>query len=807
MSQLCHTFLLVNVDFFSIKPRPSSPSFQMGRRASLETSLVTSSRRPSFSLSSSEFAERLNTRANGQPINMDALPLIDLSSHSSEAGDTPPLPEATIPAALSPTQLQLRSLSPAFDASMQGSKNEAPEPLEQPSTQSTTLPALSHGASLLKRKETVPLMVDAYGLSLPNEVARSMSTISYPDVGDNVSTSDDSSDIGGIMGAHISEEGSTAVQYSGRTDIDDDEDYEDDETENPLPDTEINEIALTDSPRYAPATLPSGPEPIDVLDPESRKASMDVSSLPTVEEEKLESPSPIAMPMPNAPIAPEVAQSSCTPPPSHVFTPPVASNSAESNLVESPRDVFSPTPVSFPQPVNHLSFFREQIHQRLQSDSGNPGAPENTSSSAEGPVKKDDGLVEPTPYPSPPFTPPSSRPPTVYSSMAPALQMPSIDANVNPVVSEKGQLSALVEEVKADLDAEKKTFVPEEPTQAPDQDVNEDESPAPKEEPTKNHFPEPITHASPSMPEPPAMLEPLPIAETLTNSPDSSEIKMPTPPSNLLFQRAIAGISLPRVASPVTSIGKGGISNGSRINVDDMGRYAHSSWDVTKEEKTLMNGTAEERLNEVDNNAVDEDTSPTRPRSPGSGADDESAAPRSMTDMRKKKKKKSRSSKAKKEVSFDEASFIIGSEQEKEPGDKTGNANVELKTATASDASLPSSSISNLIPIPRSFEIEDDDSSEAPPLRPSMDVSNGSIRGSPIPSRMSVLAESRRNSIFSEIMSPRSTADELSDSSSAFPLALGEFSARQVDSYARWFARVHRDKSVRFLETTVLSDS
>jgi len=150
----------------------------------------------------------------------------------------------------------------------------------------------------------------------------------------------------------------------------------------------------------------------------------------------------------------------------------------------------------------------------------------------------------------------------------------------------------------------------------------------------------------------------------------------------------------------------------------------------------------------------------------------------------------------------DDVPFVIGSEQEGEH-DEASDANLNIYPKIPTALSLPSPSVSQAIPVPKSFELEEDEDSEAPVLRPSSNFSTEVSRGSPVPSRMlsdsrrnSILSDSRRNSLLSDVMSPRSTADEMSDSSTAFLIPSGEFSAKQVDRYARWFARAHRDKSL-----------
>jgi hypothetical protein len=350
----------------------------------------------------------------------------------------------------------------------------------------------------------------------------------------------------------------------------------------------------------------------------------------------------------------------------------------------------------------------------------------------------------------------------MYASMAPALQMPSVDANLNPFATEKSQLSALVEEAKAKLASERKEESAQRPTQAPDHDLTveepEDSLASQARQPVAPRFPEPTTITEPEVTSIPAEVsKPVPVATR-------AEASLRFTPS--------------REAAP------------------------------KKQEKTLVSAEAEEPLNEVDDASpeVANDEIPERPFSPAgaaSGADDESTAPKDKIDMRKKKKKTKRP-KNKKGVSFDEVPFVIGSEQEGEH-DEASDANFNINPKIPTALSLPSPSVSQAIPIPKSFELEEDEDSEAPVLQPSSIFSTEVSRGSPVPSRMSMLSDSRRNSILSDsrrnsllsdLMSPRSTADEMSDSSSAFPTPPGEFSAKQVDRYARWFARAHRDKSV-----------
>ena len=716
---------------------------------------------------------------------MEPLPLIDLSTRSSEAGDTPPLSDVLVPEVLSPTQLQLRSLSPAFNASVQRLKEQEVEEILQTSTRPSMPPSFNSMRS--RRRGVAPFI-----FGRPLNAERSMSTVSYPDIPASSGASGDEADSEDkLMRDSIYESEEEAVEQRPPatlshidTDGDFDDEEDDEEVDSPLLNVQVEDIPFTSSPSRVGLSIT--PEVIEVLDLESPRASMDVA--PTgADHPAVSTSSPALTPL--------------VPPPSRAAT-----ISQEANNVAGPsRDVLSPTPVSFPQPVEDLPFaipfLREQLQQRLASPPSTSVS--QWSSVIAGSDKKDDSgdhMAEPTPYPSPPFTPPSSRPPTMYSSMALPLSRdpaPETLAIPDPFVLERSQLSALVEEAKAELEmAERLT----QPMQAPDSAKAEpgaEPDTEPAATPATEAHSESVYNAVVSTEE---QVDPtqLPLPESDVAPETSHEVLMPIPTRGILRNPLTHTTQLeqspPRNISPVKSIGRGGLLDGSRIAVDDFS--AESSFASTADsERTLVTSAMEESLNEVGTVAEREDSikkelySRRRNSEATSGADDESTAPKAKVDAKKKKKK---TKKTKKGVSFDDVPFVIGSDMEQDE-DRVAEP-VLNDVAAAMAASSPPPMPMPIIPVPKSFEIEEEE--EVPtllPVSPSPEV----LSDSPGPSRPL--------SLVSELLSPRSTADELSDSSAAAaPLAPGEFSPKQVDHYARWFARAHRDKAVRNLFLLVL---
>ncbi|KIM23255.1 hypothetical protein M408DRAFT_332451 [Serendipita vermifera MAFF 305830] len=724
-------FLLVNATFFTVQSS-SAPSRSLPQQTPKPAqSGLTEEPTP---VPTTEKAPVTNLR-----------PLIDLSAKSSEAGDTPPAPAVLLPQVLSPTQLQLRSLSPAFDASIQQAKEREIEEIMQPSSRQEMPSAL--GAILAKRSDFGPLM---YGR--PSNVERSMSTVSYPDTyGDSTGSDEEADAEYKLMRDTIYESEQemeekespvNAAHLDTDPDFDDEEDGDD--MQFPVPDVQAEDIPYTSSPTHAGLDL--GPEVIEVLD-ESRRTTMDAGA-----------PAAMVMPVPHA-------VTSITPPPSRVTT---MIQQPTTDAVDSPRDIFSPVPVSFPQPASGLPFafpfLREQLEQRLATPPATSISQWShaVTESDEKKAEKDENITEPTPYPSPPFTPPSSRPPTMYNSMA--LQIPPRDpapealTTPDPFVIDRSPLSALAEEDKP------------EPTPAVVQSVTE---PEPESAPVE---------AEPSCEVAPPTVE----AEEVTTDIFSQIVMSPVRQGSLrsplsYVQQEI--VSPPRAASPLKSIGRGGLLNDSRIPVDDF--PADTSVVSTAEpERTLVASAAEEPAQEV--SAVEKDMEYTGAEEPhpirqasdvASGADDESTAPKAKSDKKKKKKTK----KNRKSVSIDEVPFVIGSDAEREEDASDSVASGFASPALASPSYVSSPLAAAPIPIPRTFEIEE----EVPELV-SPDVSADYMSSSPGPMRPL--------SLMSELMSPRSTADELSDSSVILPP--GQFSDKQVDHYGRWFARAHRDKAL-----------
>ncbi|KAG8829596.1 hypothetical protein FRC17_006335 [Serendipita sp. 399] len=809
LAWLLSGFLLVNVSFFSVHPHPPySPSSRP---------LRARSRSPSPNGLTNDPSSSFNSMA------LDALPLIDLSSRSSDPGDTPPI---LLPEVLSPTQLAVRSLSPAFGASTNVDQNAVVESiLNQPTKSSSPPPApLSLAAILAKRKGTASLMANR-----PIRL-REMSTVSYPDI--NESEGVDASDEDSTSAGQMLDNNTYQSEQDDLPNLYEDEDEEDD-LQFPLPEVEPHEAPFTSSPTQV--EVPLGPESIQVLDPESRKSTLDASAIMAMPE-----------PHPHARSASESSTFAWAPPPSRVTT--LASETSNDNPSDSPRDIFSPTNVSMPQPqsLNNLTFSLPFLPAGIPQPASIAAAAERpehvqeTTSSK----KKDGDILEPTPYPSPPFTPPSSRPPTMYSSMS--LQMPSVgDHNEldfvgpDPFAREKVRLSALVEEVKTELEAIERAAAPvHEPARIEDVvDVEPSEMAevepevAPVAPSTTSGSAKPSSEPTMTVVQTEEESDAVPPAYTEV-APEQPSIQMPAPVRGILRNRSAgsiateaAEVSPPRKISPVTSVGRGGMTTGSRINVDDLTRPG--------QDQTLISSPAEVQLNEVGQVVEMEDKGDESPvpvaqalgvqamdRSGwASGADDESTAPKTKLDMRNKKKKKSKSKRpdVKKEVSFDDTPFVIGSDkeqgttvdenetqdEERKPVIKKGRifelALNDLSPRAASPAVLPSPSVSRAIPVPKTFEIADEEEEVPPALIPRRSdtvMSMEAVRGSPAGSPATSPAPSRRVSMLSEMMSPRSTADELSDSSSAVALAPGEFTSKQVDHYARWFARAHRDKSL-----------
>ncbi|KAG8810436.1 hypothetical protein FRC18_004053, partial [Serendipita sp. 400] len=633
---LLSSYLLANVSFFSVHPHPPwSPS----------------SRRPTDVPSSSNLAT-LDT-------------LIDLSSRSSDAGDTPP--PVLAPQVLSPTQLAVRSLSPAFNASMNSDRSaEVEELLNQPTKASPPPAPLSLASILAKRQGTASLLTTS---NRPIRL-REMSTVSYPDINRNEAL--DASDEDSTSAGQMMDNNTYQSEQDDLSNL-----YEDDDEEEsmqfPLPEVESHEMPYSSSPTQLVTSL--GPESIQVLDPESRQATLDATSIVAMPE-----------PQPHVRTGSESSTFAWAPPPSRVAT--LASEpSSNVNPTDSPRDIFSPTQVTMPQPqsLSSLSFSLPFLLPNMPQPAS-IAVVEKEDQVQEAPVKKEEGdILEPTPYPSPPFTPPSSRPPTMYSSMN--LQMPSVGdrneldfVNADPLAREKVRLSALVEEVKTELEAiERSTPAPEpikdeaavEP-ETPENVEGDKVEPEVAQEEQPAAAPEPTIVASVKQP---------------TMTVHDEEEPETVPPAYTEFAPELptvdeAEVSPPRRHSPVMSIGRGGISTGSRIDVDDL---TAPSWKAEEEfsiaptqDKTLVGSPAEEKLNEVGEvvEVAKEDEVPAPLEMPsvgsidrsgwGSGADDESTAPKTKLDMRNKKKKKSKSKRpeAKKGVSFDDTPFVIGSDKE-----------------------------------------------------------------------------------------------------------------------------------------------
>ncbi|CAG7854322.1 SubName: Full=Uncharacterized protein {ECO:0000313/EMBL:CCA73004.1} [Serendipita indica DSM 11827] len=754
---LCEPVLLCNVSFFSLQPYPPQTPIDD----------VKPSRGRGASQTDSSFASAAR----------DGQSLIDLSSRSSEAGDTPP---SLAPQVLSPTQLAVRSLSPAFGASINADRSVEMEEILSLPTKAPSPPPLSLGSILAKRNGLV-----GSGSERPIKL-REMSTVSYPDI--NTSATFGSSDDG--------DDSDSNQMMDKRTYQSDDIDevpalYEEDEEEDvtfPLPSVEIGDVPYTSSPGQE--NVPLGPETIDVLDPASRQASMDVAATARrVQEPQLVMPDPVRMPEPQ-PHVRTSSESSTTfawvPPASRVAT--IISSEQAPDSEDSPRDIFSPTPATFPQPHGGMTFpfLRDQL-QSLASALHSESMVQATEEQKKD--HRDEPFVEPTPYPSPPFTPPSSRPPTMYSSMALQMPVPSTNnlnlATPDPFVIEKSQLSALYEEAKTDLEASKR-----------------DETAAEKVQevvaPVESSVPEPV------VPVPVPVSEPEPTVEEAIAPAAVKEIEEIITPG--VLESGSAPVEPARSVSPVLSVGRGGMLDGSRIHVEDL----------ASKEKTLVSSLAEDTsLNEVGTLADvsrDEDVSFDKSNAEtiermrsgwASGADDESTGPQGNLDVKKKKKKnRSKRPGAKKGVSFDEVPFVIGSDKEQtndeDDVDSSGPgpsftqrgriAELMLNELGYAPQNTPSPSVSRAIPVPKTFEIEDEEEESPPALIPSNNTSTAVVTGSPVPMR--------RASLISEMtMSPRLTADEMSDSSSVV-LAPGEFSAKQVDHYARWFARAHRGKSL-----------
>jgi hypothetical protein len=533
------------------------------------------------------------------------------------------------------------------------------------------------------------------------------------------------------------------------------------------------------------------PEKIEVLDPASRQATIDMPA-PIAMPVPVAMPEPVTMPEPT----PRRASITATPPPSRVTTIQLQSTIPDDADLESPRDVFSPTHTAIQQRMVSLSsfalpFVREHVEQPVQS------MPEPVVSQVkeveETKVEdKEDPVGEPTPYPSPPFTPPSSRPPTMYNNRP--IQMPTapldLSALTTPDPFVRGPLSALVEEAKADLEAaESKKKEAAQPVKAAYvEPVLEEEPVAPTVDTEQVDYstdsvavnPPESTRLSPEEPIPIEITEAEPVAE----APQVEETPI-TPP--------------PRSVSPVTCVGLGGVSNGSRINVDDLIHRPKPIWSVPKEEKVAVASGPEEALNEV-GTVVEEDADVSNNldiSGIASGADDESSAPKSKLEV-KKKKKKTKRPKAKKGVSFDESPYVIGSDQDtlEDSSDNSSRVSEVIHsppTTSRSPLSSPPITASNFsIPVPKTFEVQDEEEEQPPSLIPRTNslppFSMEPFRDSP--------ASSRRNSLMSDIMSPRSTADEMSDSSAAILPQQGKYTNKQVDHYGRWFARAFRDKSV-----------
>ncbi|PVF93173.1 hypothetical protein CPB86DRAFT_838754 [Serendipita vermifera] len=777
------SYLLVNVSFFSIHPHPPMSPTAPVHTISLKRRLSRSEGMPSvhgvsFSSTEQVFYPSPNTASD------DAAPLIDLSSRSSVAGDTPPPNEILVPAVLSPTQLQIRSLSPDFEAAMRRQTEEVEEILTQPSKPA---PARNDSLAIFSTK-----------YNRLTAAQRGMSTVSYPDIDGNMSLSDEdeSNPTGERLEESEEEEDNSPIRPFDKVSDIAEEAEDEDGLEFPTPDVDIPYVS---SPSGAPLAL--GPEKIEVLATESRQATIDM-------------PMPIAMPVPVTmpePVTtmpeptPRRASVTTTPPPSRVTTIQIQPTIPDDANLESPRDVFSPTIVPIQQRMASLSsfalpFVREPVEQPVVR------MPEPTVASQVECVQgveenkvdeKEEPLGEPTPYPSPPFTPPSSRPPTMYNNRP--IQMPTapldLSALTTPDPFVRGPLSALVEEAKAELEAaESKKKEVAQPVEAPVVEAVQEEEPvAPTVDTEQVDYstdsiavnPPESTRLSPEEPIPIEITEPEPAVEY----PQVEEAPIVPPP---------------RAVSPVTCVGLGGVSNGSRINVDDLIQRPKPIWSKPKEEERIaVSSGPEEALNEV-GTVVEEEEADVSGNVDFSGivsgADDESSAPKSKLEI-KKKKKKTKRPKAKKGVSFDENPFVIGSDQETPEDSSDASSRVSEviyspPTTSRSPLSSPPITASNFsIPVPKTFEVQDEEEEQEPPaLIPShmrsssLPLAVEALRGSP--------ASSRRNSIMSDIMSPRSTADEMSDSSAAILPQQGKFTNKQVDHYGRWFARAHRDKSL-----------
>jgi hypothetical protein len=636
-----------------------------------------------------------------------------------------------------------------------------------------------------------------------------MSTISYPDTNGTISSEEDDArdairpktKLSKVVDESEEEEEESSPQDGSN---DDGLLYPNDDEEDPVPEVDVD-IPFTSSP---------APEKVEIVAERAAPVAQPIEVSPIKVEY-------VPAPRQSTPLS--RSRSTHTPPPSRVTTiqaAPVQTGDPES--VFSPRDIFSPTPQSMGSFPFAIPFLREQLQQSLpgaNSASNTPAevAPMVEANKADAEGEKKENIGEPTPYPSPPFTPPGSRPPTMYASMN------ELTVNVNPdsFVVEKSQLSSVVEEVKAEMEkaptvtAPAQEAVTSEPATSQPQAVVEVES-----EPESKDEVE-IAVSAPVEEEVVSVIEAVPaVVEVEESVPEVvEEIKMPTPVKGILRSRSSSVSSSqlnvapsPRAVSPVRSIGRGGMTNGSRVDVEDLSRYSPAPTASvapvasiapaapaaeTAEPANLVTAPAENNDDEDDvvNGAA------------GSGADDESTAPKGKVDM-KKKKKRTRRPKAKKGVSFDEQPTLIDTSMDEEvrSGDDETNSIASPSTSTRPAASIlaglvaaananitnASSSANSAIPVPKTFEVVDDDEEPIPTLvSPGMSLE--ALRGSPIPMAM----PRRASTLISEAMSPRSAAGELSDSSSTW--LDGEFTPKQIDHYGRWFARAYRDKSVRII--------
>jgi len=214
----------------------------------------------------------------------------------------------------------------------------------------------------------------------------------------------------------------------------------------------------------------------------------------------------------------------------------------------------------------------------------------------------------------------------------------------------------------------------------------------------------------------------------------------------------------------VKSIGRGGLFDGSRISVDDFSADSLIVSTADTGRALVAPDSPKEAGVIVDWDADVECEGHGHRQSSGatSSANNESTTSRAKVDLKKGKKC----------VSFDDVPFVIGSDIEQD--DDGTDAPLNDVTPFVTSTSPPT------VTVPKAFEIVEKEG-DVPNL-PSSNTPAEGFHGSPI--------SSGTLSVFSEVISPWSTENELSDSSAV--LAPGQFSIKQVEDGPC----THRDKTV-----------